>query len=314
MRYRVELISLDEKDELVERHSSKVLYEVKADIYGVCIKLLTTEKWVAEKWSENFYHFNEKNIRSHGRLYVLRDESMDRNLVLYNSYSNTAFLFNFTYYGWIKSIALSVAGDILEDDHGIYSVHGACLDIDGKGVAIVAPSGVGKTTHAYGLMRLPQTRVIADDFFYVRILQDLLAFSTEKSFYVRADLASIWPEYAEIMKHAEVDSEGRAVVDIRWAVGKGRVIPQTTLKSTLILKRDPEDPREVYTPKVGEALEYLKEHSYCNPHWLVRDQRKERIRERFYRTLLEKTRTIVVNTMTPPKRTHENIRRALGLK
>jgi hypothetical protein len=33
--------------------------------------------------------------------------------VLYGAQSKTAFLFNIDYYGWIKSLALSLAGDIL---------------------------------------------------------------------------------------------------------------------------------------------------------------------------------------------------------
>ena len=73
--------------------------------------------------------------------------------VKYDPYTKTAFLTNVDYYGWIKSIALAVAGDILEDEHRIYSVHGAAIDVDCRGVSIIAPSGTGKTTHSWGLLR-----------------------------------------------------------------------------------------------------------------------------------------------------------------
>ena len=54
-------------------------------------------------------------------------------MVKYDPLTRTAFLFNIDYYGWVKSIALALAGDILEDQHHIHSVHGAALDIGGQG-------------------------------------------------------------------------------------------------------------------------------------------------------------------------------------
>jgi hypothetical protein len=55
-----------------------------------------------------------ENTRSHGRLIVL--EEADKPMTIqYEPYTKTAFLINVDYYGWIKSIALATAGDILED-------------------------------------------------------------------------------------------------------------------------------------------------------------------------------------------------------
>ncbi|MEM0313448.1 MAG: hypothetical protein QXQ41_02735 [Candidatus Bathyarchaeia archaeon] len=92
-------------------------------------------------------------VRSHGRLIVTNEQQ-----VLYDPLSKTAFLINIDYYGWVKSLALS---DILEDNHGINSVHGACVDVDGKGVCLIAPSGTGKTSHTYGLLRIKGVRVVS---------------------------------------------------------------------------------------------------------------------------------------------------------
>ncbi|MDM7911496.1 MAG: aldolase, partial [Methanotrichaceae archaeon] len=158
MTYTVEIISMKRKEDLAEHYGSRVLYELKADIYGCCIKLLTGQHSVKDRWEENFYSAAQ-NIRSHGRLYVISDKSEGENRVCYDPQSKTCFLFNFDYYGWIKSLALSVAGDILEDNHSIYSVHGACLDAQGKGLCILGGSGAGKTTHTYGLLRNPRVRV-----------------------------------------------------------------------------------------------------------------------------------------------------------
>ena len=86
---------------------------------------------------DNFFTANENN-RSHGRLIVLSNPSEPFS-VKYDAYTKTAFLINVDYYGWVKSIALAVAGDILEDEHRIYSVHGAMIEVDRLGVSIIAP-------------------------------------------------------------------------------------------------------------------------------------------------------------------------------
>ncbi|GAG83370.1 unnamed protein product, partial [marine sediment metagenome] len=137
LKYEVELITPEEKERLFELNLKRYLYTKKANIYGCCIKLLTELEDVKNLWEENFYTMDE-NVRSHGRLIVLREEEGQLG-VKYDPYTNTAFLTNVDYYGWIKSITLSVAGDVLEDEHGIYSVHGAAIDVEGTGVSIIAP-------------------------------------------------------------------------------------------------------------------------------------------------------------------------------
>jgi len=152
----------------MEKHGERLLYEERADIYGCCIKLLTDIKYVKERWEESFYPMSA-HVRFHGRLIVTNEENKEQQ-VLYEPLSKTAFLINIDYYGWVKSLALSVAGDILEDNHGINSVHGACVDVDGKGVCLIAPSGTGKTTHTYGLLRIEGVRVVSNDWFFVRLM------------------------------------------------------------------------------------------------------------------------------------------------
>src|SRR3990170_2213212 len=187
----------------------------------------------------------------------------------------TPFLTNVDYYGWIKSIALAVAGDILEDEHRIYSVHGAAIDIGGAGVSIIAPSGTGKTTHSWGLLRLPNARLVADDWYFVRLSnREPLAFGSEKNCYIEADIGKIWNEYERLVDKATFDQKGRAVVNVRWIVGGGGVIPLTTMKKIILLKREPEDKSIVTDMNADEALSYMATHDFCNPHQLVRDKGK----------------------------------------
>jgi adenylate kinase family enzyme len=313
MSYTVKLISIERKQQLVDRFSAKATYEVKSDVYGCCIKLLTDTQSIAERWGESFY-FMSQNIRSHGRLYVLSDPGEDKNVAYYDPQSKTAVLLNFDYYGWIKSLALSVAGDVLEDEHDIYSLHAACLDVNGQGLCVLGESGAGKTTHTYGLLRHRGVRVISDDWFYARIYgPDVLAYSSEKNFYIRADLAQIWSTFRWLVERAELDSEGRAVVDLRLAIGKGRILPLTTLRKVIILKRDPNDPEVVRELNASEALQILESRNYFNPHLLVNSPFKRKLREGFFESLLQRASAYQVNTTDEPELSQSRIRTIAGL-
>jgi len=310
-KYKVELISIDDNSVLLRKYRESLLYEERADIYGCCIKLLTNNKYVKERWQENFYSMST-HVRSHGRMIVVEDEN-EKLRVLFDPLSKTAFLINVDYYGWVKSIALSIASDILEDVEEINSVHGACVDLDGRGVCLIAPSGTGKTTHTYGLLRVKDVRVISDDWFFVRSMADQdVAFSSEKNFYIQADIAETWGEYKKLVENAEFDAKGRAVVNVRWIVGKGKIYPMTTLKTAILLKRDPEDSNIVKKLTPQEAAEYTKNSGFSNPHLLIKDSRKQRLREKFFQDFFNRLETYSVNTTLPIIETHRTIKEILA--
>ncbi|MGZ4863570.1 MAG: aldolase [Halobacteriota archaeon] len=311
--YTIKLISIRGKENKAERFRSKTPFEVKSDVYGCCIKLLTDTPSVATRWGQSFY-FMSQNIRSHGRLYVVNDPGEAKNAVYYDPQSKTAFLLNFDYYGWVKSLALSVAGDVLEDEHDIFSIHGACLDYKGQGVCVLGEPGAGKTTHTYGLLRHPDVRVVSDDWFFVRSYgRDILAYNSEKNFYIRADLAKIWSEFSWLIERAEFDGEGRAVVDLRLAIGKGRILPLTTLTKLIILKRDKTDLEFVRELTAAQALAILERNNYFNPHLLINTPFKQRLRKAFFRALLKRVAVCIVNTTEEPEQSQKRIRKIIGL-
>ena len=313
MAYTVTIIGQEEKDALYARYESRLLYMRKSDIYGCCIKLLTEDEGTRRKWEDNFYAMAE-NIRSHGRLIVLQDPAMQPG-VLYEPRTRTAFMFNITYYGYVKSVGLAIAGDILEDEHGIYSVHGAAIDVAGKGVSLVAPPKTGKTTHAWGLLRLPDARLVTDDWYFVRLSSKRhLAFASEKNCYVEGDIGKIWKEFQPLVDRAKLDDSERAILNVRWIVGTTGVVPMTALYYFLLMKRDPADPRVVRDLDRKEALDYLVQRDFCNPHQLVRDDRKLRLRTEFFAQLLERTEVHMVNTAVPPEEVQREIRRAIAEK
>ena len=308
------MISVEEKDTLAEQYLPRVKYEVKSEIYGCCIKLLTDDPVLKDTWQENFFSMSQ-NVRSHGRLFVFTDPAYPHDTVLYDPHSKTAFLLNIRYYGWIKSIALSCAGDILEDEHGIASVHGACIDLGGKGLCIVGTSGAGKTTQTYGLLADPRARIVADDWFFARVFgPDILAYGSERNFYIRQDLATVWKEYAGLVPDNEYDADGRAVADLRWVVGKGRLFPLTTIRTVIVLKRDPSDPAVVTSINPEDGIALFSRNNFFNPHLLVTNKRKTGLRNRFIEALVQRAGIVMVNTTGSPAQTQEQIRQIVGLQ
>ncbi|MBU7046074.1 MAG: hypothetical protein HXS54_06515 [Theionarchaea archaeon] len=306
--YQVLLITPDRKDELLEELKNKVFYEKKAELAGTCIKLNTDNHEFKDMWEDNFRQMSDY-VRPHGRIFALSDDEGFR--VLYEPVSKTCFIFNSDYYGWVKSLALAVAGDFLEEYvsiHSRHSVHGAAIDFKGRGVSIIAPSGMGKTTHSYGLLLKKGARLVSDDWYYTRIMGEIvLARASEMNYYIREDIASIYPEFEVLVETRKLDKQGRTIADIREVLGVSRAKDETCIEKVILLKRDPED--ELYYELSGEeALTYIVDNDFCNPHQLVRDERKLRIRKKFFEQYFDRVETFMVNTVTPPQETQKTIR------
>ncbi|HIJ00595.1 MAG TPA: hypothetical protein HA366_03555 [Candidatus Methanomethylophilaceae archaeon] len=310
MSYTVKLIDPDEKDAIYDRIKGSRFYTSKADIYGICVKLYTCKESTKIMWEDNFYAMSD-NVRSHARVFILDDSSRGTEL-LYEPLTKTSFLYNFDYYGWIKSVALAMAGDILEDEHDIHSVHGAALDVGGRGVTLIAPSRTGKTTQAWGLLRMPQSRLVTDDWYFVRLSdRGPLAFGSEKNCYIDSDIGEVWNEYQPLVDQARFDNRRRAIVDVRWVAGLGAVIPMTSVHHIMFLKRDRDDPLIVREMDAEEAWYYLEENDLCNPHQMTRDHRKMGIRERFFRRYLQACEVHMVNTTGTPQETQSMLRKII---
>jgi len=80
----------------------------------------------------------------------------------------------------------------------------------------------------------------------------------------------------------------------------------------LFLKRDYDDPNIIKRMSSEEALDYLVSHDFCNPHQLVRDERRMRNRTEFFRKYLSECDVLMVNTTCPAEETQERIREALS--
>jgi hypothetical protein len=157
---------------------------------------------------------------------------------------------------------------------------------------------------------LKDARLVSDDWYYVRLSsREPLAFGSEKNSYIEADIGKIWGEYEKLVEKVQFDPQSRAVVNVRWIVGSGGVIPMTTMQKIILLKRDPNDKKIVTDLTEKEALEYLLVNNFCNPHQLVTDKRKIELRKNFFHQYLKQTSAYIVNTTSPPQETQQKIRK-----
>jgi serine kinase of HPr protein (carbohydrate metabolism regulator) len=220
---------------------------------------------------------------------------------------------NCDYYGYVKSIALAVAADFLEDYHSMtnrYSIHGSCIDINGQGIVMIAPSNTGKTTHSFGLLLYRNASLVSDDWLFVRLKkQNAIAYSSERNSYIRDDIGKNWKIFQQLVDNAVLDKKGRGIASVQDVIGLDRTRESTTIKTVLILKRDASDERIIYKLSPQEAIEYLSSHYYCNPYQLVMNERKIRLRTAFFGQLFSMVDVYMVNTVKPPDETQSEIRK-----
>jgi hypothetical protein len=305
--YKVEIITQNDKDALFDELKQKVQYERKANIHGACVKLLTDNREFKEEWEDNFKFMNE-DIRPHAKIFSIEDGGELR--VLYEPVSKTCIIKNCDYYGWIKSIALAAISDFFEEYHSEnrrYSTHGSAVDCRGHAMAIIGPPGTGKTTLTYGLLQYNDFNYISDDWFFTRLFTNAaVVYSSEKNSYIRDDLAEVWKEFSHKVNQVRLDNKKRGIADVK-TLFEGRVRETSTLRSVVLLERDKSNPafRELQSQ---EALNFMIEKDFCNPHQLVRDKRKVNIRRKFFGELFQSVDVYLLNTIETPEESLDRIK------
>ncbi|MCK9152493.1 hypothetical protein [Methanobacterium alcaliphilum] len=297
--YEVEIISPSKKDELLAELGREVVFERKANIHGACVKLLTDSESFKEEWEDNFKFMNEE-IRPHAKIFATSNNGELQ--VLYEPLSKTCIIRNCDYYGWVKSIALATISDFFEEYHSEnrrYSVHGSVVDFEGHAIAIIGPPGTGKSTLTYGLMMNKKFNYISDDWFFTRLFENsVVVYSSEKNSYIRDDVADVWVDFRDQIQRVKLDNKNRGIVDVK-NLFNGRIRESSTLKSIILLERNPAN-IPFKEMDIEEAIQYMKETDYCNPHQLIRDERKYNLRMQFFQEIFSKMEVYLLNTIESP--------------
>lgn len=305
--YQVEIIGPDEKDAMFPELVKAVKYERKANIHGACVKLLSDNHDFKEEWEDNFKFMNE-DIRPHSKIFSVEDGGDLQ--VLYEPVSKTCIIKNCDYYGWIKSIALAAISDFFEEYHSVhrrYSVHGSAVDYKGRAVAIIGPPGTGKTTLTYGLLKNTDYNYISDDWFFTRLFKNAaVVYSSEKNSYIRDDIADVWTCFADEIKKVNLDIKNRGIADVN-SLFEGRTRESSTLESVVLLERDPEHP-PFSELSVDEAVNFMVSKDFCNPHQLVRNNRKFSLRKNFFREVFSNLDVYLLNTVETPAESLDRIK------
>jgi len=310
MGYEVEIIDVETATDLRSKYRGLKAYSSKVDICGLCFEFLTEDREHLKMWEDNFYSMSD-NIRAHAKIYSVSDPTQGMR-VLFEPSNNIAFLYNFNYYGWIKSIALGISGHILEEAHDRFSVHGAVLDMDGKGVTLIAPSKTGKTTQSWGLLRKKNAHLISDDWYFVKLgIGRPIALGSEKNCYIDADIGDVWEEYKPLVSQVKFDNKGRGIANVRWVAGDSSVISMTKIRFVFLLKRDHSDPVTIRRLTAEEGLEYMLKNDLCNPHQIIWSTHKLKLRTKFFSEFLSSCDIYLVNTIKTPQETQELIRNAI---
>lgn len=159
----------------MERDRSKTFIH-DVIIHGIRVRAHTNSRHLYDFWVENWYDPSEwRKITGHEppeepkvNVYAFTGVAEAEEAAYYSRAHNIIVFFNTAYYGQLKSWVLGAVGRVLAEEHGIHSIHGACVARDGKGILYIAPTGTGKSTASYGLMAWEKSRFHSDDWVYVR--------------------------------------------------------------------------------------------------------------------------------------------------
>ena len=208
---------------------SRHVFDLVALISGMPIHLRTNSLHLANFWGMNWYLGDLKEVETHlgkapitirAALPPTKDLSKEEEraslkpgAAAYFCPENRQIVFLDTdYYGQCKSWALGAAGVGLAD-FKIHSCHGACVEIDGAGVVIIAPTGTGKSTYTNWLARYG--RINSDDWVYMEQEGNrFYANPSERYIYVRSNSVRDNPEAGDDLARIQNDPVMRQQYEI----------------------------------------------------------------------------------------------------
>ncbi|MEM3653903.1 MAG: hypothetical protein QXD43_04340 [Candidatus Aenigmatarchaeota archaeon] len=189
-----------EIDEILKKYK-KLPFNDTANICGAKIRLRTNSKHVFKFWQLNWHKSDSKN--ADGEVCIINGVKGYEPCLFYDLERKIALGVNTEYYGLAKSkSALGLATEILKEK-GKYPIHAASVSIEKNnnsfGVAIIAPTGTGKTTQFHELLyNVRNSKVVGDDYLFVHFDEKenkVIAEQPENWLYMRTEIAQNHPTF-----------------------------------------------------------------------------------------------------------------------
>ncbi len=265
-------------------------HAVQAVIGGMPVLLQTNSRHAANFWSRNWFLTDRQDVEEASRRYgvpvvtmwcAIERRDPDSAGAYYCAETHECVFWNTDYYGQMKSWALGAAGVELAR-YDIHSIHGAMVEVNGRGILIIAPTGTGKSTYTQLLAHIERVdpryegRINSDDWVYVK---DGVATPSERHIYVRTnavrddlDAADMPPDMRhlkDVFDRSPAENvpvrEGRRfyseVPNSRCMIDPAALAPvtyATRIDLVVLLRRDPHSPFEQVL-STREALAILEE-------------------------------------------------------
>ena len=289
--------SIEMRDALVSECEAHIrhdnYYEWNVNIGGMIIQLRTNSPHLHDFWVENWYPAQlEADLEPHGIIYGVKEVPGREPRAFYNSESKTGIFINSAFYGQLRSLVLGMVTDIAEQLFDTHSIHGCCVDVGGKGLVIIAPPGVGKSTHFGLLLGLDGARFHSNDFFFVRYQGgEAIADILERKTYMKADFCNNYPVLASLFDRSKCENViihkddctnescsrrdtcrldrgathcfsaspiSRVMLDPYWIGGPEKYAKRTSIRWIVILRRDSTSP-PIVKLEPDEAIRVLEE-------------------------------------------------------
>jgi len=295
-------ISVEERDALVQEAEAALPYdryfEWNANINGIIIQLRTNVPHLYDFWVENFYPAQlESDLEPHGIIYAVEGVAGRTPHAYYNPEMRTAILFNTTYYGQIRNWALGMVAQASERLLDVHGIRAACLDYDGRGLALIGPKGLKRGSTFFLLLEDDDARFLTNDWVFVRYRGDeAVADAPERKFYFKTVIAKTFPRYSRIFDRSKCENvvtsradwtnmkelgdecpldlgepycywgseDSRAMVDPAWIGGPHKYVKRSRLETVVLLCYEPNAPAVQKLSEV-EALDFITAGQYRRP-------------------------------------------------
>jgi len=292
-------ISVDERDVLVQEAENALPYdryfEWNANINGIIIQLRTNVPHLYDFWVENWYPAQlESDLEPHGIIYVVDGVPGRTPYAYYNPDMKTAVMFNTSHYGQVRSWALGMTAQISERLLDVHGIRAACLDFDGRGLALIGPKDMKRGSTFFSLLEDGKAKFVTNDWVFVRYRgSEAIADAPERKFYFKTSIAKKFPHYARIFDRSKCENvvttradwtsfddsgeecpldmgepycywganDSRAMVDPSWIAGPTGYTKRTRLNKIAIMCFEPNSPA-VEKLKEADALDLITEGRY----------------------------------------------------